>query len=628
MAHQSELIASDIHAYLKAQEEKGMLRFITCGSVDDGKSTLIGRLLWDSKLIFEDQLAALEADSKRVGTQGEQIDYALLLDGLQAEREQGITIDVAYRFFSTDKRKFIVADTPGHEQYTRNMVTGASTAQVAIILVDARKGVLTQTKRHSFLVSLVGIRNVVLAVNKMDLVEYSQERFLAIKEEYEEFAAQLGFGQITCIPIAALKGDNVIAPSPNTSWYAGPPLLSYLETIQVADELLDKPFRMAVQWVNRPNLDFRGFSGTIASGTVRPGDEIVVPSSGQKSRVTRIVTMDGDLDNAFAGQAVTLTLDDEIDISRGDLLADPLNRPDHADQIEAHVVWMHEEKLLPGRGYLIKIGTTTAPAQVSDLKYKVNVNTLQHEPGKTLELNEVGVCNISVGKAVSFDPYKDNRATGNFILIDRFTNATVGAGMIKYPLRRASNIHWQSIDIDKQTRSELKGQKPRVLWFTGLSGAGKSTIANLVEKKLHSLGKHTYILDGDNVRHGLNRDLGFTDADRVENIRRIAETSKLFVDAGLIVLVSFISPFKSERQMARDLLEKGEFVEIYVNTPLEICEERDPKGLYKKARAGQLQNFTGIDSVYEPPENPEIVINGGEMPADILAEQIVRELFG
>jgi len=628
MAHQSELIASDIHAYLKAQEEKGMLRFITCGSVDDGKSTLIGRLLWDSKLIFEDQLAALEADSKRVGTQGENIDYALLLDGLQAEREQGITIDVAYRFFSTDKRKFIVADTPGHEQYTRNMVTGASTAQVAIILVDARKGVLTQTKRHSFLVSLVGIRNIVLAINKMDLVDYSAERFSSIKQDYEEFATQLGFEQIACIPIAALKGDNVIASSPNTPWYEGQTLLGYLETVQVADDLADKPFRMAVQWVNRPNLDFRGFSGTIASGVIKPGDEVVVPASGQKSRVSRVVTMDGDFESAFAGQAVTLTLEDEIDISRGDLLADPMNRPEHADQFEAYLVWMHEETLLPGRSYLIKTGCTTAPAQVTDLKYKVNVNTLQHEPGKTLELNEVGICNLSVGKAISFDPYKENRATGNFILIDRFTNATVGAGMIKFPLRRASNIHWQSIDIDKQTRSEMKGQKPRVLWFTGLSGAGKSTIANLVEKKLHSLGKHTYILDGDNVRHGLNRDLGFTNADRVENIRRIAETAKLFVDAGLIVLVSFISPFKSERQMARDLLEKGEFVEIYVNTPLDICEERDPKGLYKKARAGQLQNFTGIDSAYEPPEAPEIVVNGGEISAEQLAEQIVRELFG
>jgi bifunctional enzyme CysN/CysC len=628
MAHQSALIAEDIHAYLKAQEEKTMLRFITCGSVDDGKSTLIGRLLWDSKLVFEDQLAALVADSRRVGTQGENIDYALLLDGLQAEREQGITIDVAYRFFSTDKRKFIVADTPGHEQYTRNMVTGASTAEAAVILIDARKGILTQTRRHSYLVSLVGIRNIILAINKMDLVDYSASRFHSIREEYETFAAGLGFEQITCIPISALHGDNIITPSEHTPWYPGPTLLACLENIRVAEAASDKPFRMPVQWVNRPNLDFRGFSGTIASGTVRPGDEIVVTSSGRASRVDRIVTLDGDLDEAFCGQAVTLTLKDEIDVSRGDMLASPEDRPAHADQFEAHVVWMHEDTLLPGRSYLLKAGPATVPVQVSDLKYKVNINTLQHEPGKTLELNEVGVCNLSLGKPVSFDPYRENPGTGKFILIDRFTNATVGAGMIDFALRRATNIHWQSIDIDKRTRAELKGQKPRVLWFTGLSGAGKSTIANMAEKKLHSLGKHTYILDGDNVRHGLNRDLGFTDADRVENIRRVAETAKLFVDAGMIVLVSFISPFKSERDMAREILEEGEFIEIYVNTPLEICEQRDPKGLYKKARSGQLKNFTGIDSTYEPPEAPEIVIKAGELPAEELAEQIVRELFG
>jgi bifunctional enzyme CysN/CysC len=628
MSHQSDLIASDIHQYLKQQEEKSMLRFITCGSVDDGKSTLIGRLLWDSKLIFEDQLAALEADSKRVGTQGEDVDYALLLDGLQAEREQGITIDVAYRFFSTDKRKFIVADTPGHEQYTRNMVTGASTADVAVILIDARKGMLTQTRRHSYLVSLVGIRHVLLAINKMDLVDYSASRFHAIREEYEKFAEGLGFEDITAIPISALKGDNVIDANGDTPWYQGPALLEYLENVKVVNDAASRPFRMAVQWVNRPNLDFRGFSGTIASGTLRPGDEVVVPSSGQKSTVARIVTMDGDLQEAVAGQAVTLTLADEIDISRGDLVAEPLARPTHADQFKAHMVWMHEEPLLPGRSYLIKIGSATVPAQVSDLKHKVNVNTLRHEPGKTLKLNEVGVCNFSLGKAVSFDPYNQNRATGNFILIDRFTNATVGAGMIDFALRRADNIHWQAIDIDKQARADQKGQKPRVLWFTGLSGSGKSTIANLVEKKLHSMGKHSYLLDGDNVRHGLNRDLGFTDEDRVENIRRIAETAKLFVDAGLIVLTSFISPFKSERQMARDLLEQGEFVEIFVNTPLEVCEQRDPKGLYKKARAGQLKNFTGIDSAYEAPENPEIVVNSAENSAEELAEQIVRELFG
>ncbi len=627
MSHQSTLIEEDIHEYLKSQEEKSMLRFITCGSVDDGKSTLIGRLLWDSKLVFEDQLAALEVDSKKVGTQGDEIDYALLLDGLQAEREQGITIDVAYRFFSTDKRKFIVADTPGHEQYTRNMVTGASTAEVAIILIDARKGVLTQTRRHSFLTSLVGIRKIVLAINKMDLVEYAQERYQEIIAEYQEFAKELGFEEICCIPISALKGDNIIAPSEQTPWYKGPSLLHHLETVEITDHALNKPFRMRVQWVNRPNLDFRGFSGTIASGIVKPGDAVVVPSSGQVSKVARIVTMDGDLEEAVAGQAVTITLEDEIDISRGDMLCDPEQRPSYADQFEAHLVWMHEEGLLPGRSYLIKAGSATAPGQVTALKHKVNVNTLQREPGKTLELNEVGICNISLTKPISFDPYQENRSTGNFILIDRFTNATVGAGMIDFPLRRATNIHWQSIDINKQSRAEMNEQKPKVLWFTGLSGAGKSTIANLVEKKLHSLGKRTYLLDGDNVRHGLNRDLGFTDADRVENIRRIAETARLFVDAGLIVLTSFISPFKSERQLARELLEEGEFIEIFVNTPLEICEVRDPKGLYKKARAGELPNFTGIDSDYEAPENPEIEVEAGTRSADDIAEEIVNAIL-
>ena len=627
MAHQSDLIAEDIAAYLKTQEHKQMLRFITCGSVDDGKSTLIGRLLWDSKLVFEDQLAALEVDSKKVGTQGDEIDYALLLDGLQAEREQGITIDVAYRFFSTAKRKFIVADTPGHEQYTRNMVTGASTAEVAIILIDARKGVLTQTRRHSYLTSLVGIRKIVLAINKMDLVDYSEERYEEIIKEYKVFAEDLGFEDICCLPISALKGDNIIEPSDHTPWYRGPTLMHLLETVEITDNALNKPFRMRVQWVNRPNLDFRGFSGTIASGIVKPGDAVVVPSSGQTSKVARIVTMDGDLEEAVAGQAVTITLEDEIDISRGDMLCCPEQRPSYADQFEAHVVWMHEDALLPGRSYLIKAGSATTPGQVTALKHKVNVNTLQREPGKTLELNEVGICNISLTKPISFDPYQENRSTGNFILIDRFTNATVGAGMIDFPLRRATNIHWQSIDINKQSRAEMNDQKPKVLWFTGLSGAGKSTIANLVEKKLHSLGKRTYLLDGDNVRHGLNRDLGFTDVDRVENIRRIAETARLFVDAGLIVLTSFISPFKSERRLARELLEEGEFIEIFVNTPLEICEVRDPKGLYKKARAGELPNFTGIDSDYEPPENPEIEVEAGTRSADDIAEEIVAKIL-
>lgn len=627
MAHQSDLIADDIHAYLKAQEEKSLLRFITCGSVDDGKSTLIGRLLWDSKLIFEDQLAALEDDSKRVGTQGDEVDYALLLDGLQAEREQGITIDVAYRFFSTDKRKFIVADTPGHEQYTRNMVTGASTAQVAVILIDARKGVLDQTRRHSYLASLVGIRKVVVAINKMDLVDYSEKTFESIRLEYEEFAAQLGFEEIICLPISALKGDNILEPSIRTHWHHGPTLMAYLETVKVDNEHLGKPFRMPVQWVNRPNLDFRGFCGTVASGSVRPGDQVVVPASGQSSRVARIVTMDGDLEEAVAGQAVTLTLDDEIDVSRGDLLTDPQARPEHADQFEAHLVWMHEDELLPGRSYLLKTGADSVPVQVSSLKYKVNVNSLEQQASKTLTLNEIGVCNLALARPITADPYRSNRATGNFILIDRMSNATVAAGMIDFALRRATNVHWQAVDVDKHSRAAMKTQKPQVLWFTGLSGAGKSTIANLVEKKLLSLGKHTYLLDGDNVRHGLNRDLGFTDADRVENIRRVAESAKLFVDAGLIVLVSFISPFRSERDLARELLEEGEFLEIYVSTPLTVCEQRDPKGLYKKARAGELTNFTGIDSAYEVPVSPEIVVDAAEASAEELAEEIVRKIL-
>lgn len=627
MAHQSDLIAKDIHAYLRDQEHKGMLRFITCGSVDDGKSTLIGRLLWDSKLIFEDQLAALESDSRKLGTQGDAIDYALLLDGLQAEREQGITIDVAYRFFSTDKRKFIVADTPGHEQYTRNMVTGASTASVAIILVDARKGVLTQTRRHSYIASLVGIRHVVLAVNKMDLVDYSEDVFQHIVADYDQFSRNLGFDDITCIPIAALKGDNVIANSDNTPWYEGESLLGYLESVNVTTEAIKAPFRLPVQWVNRPDLDFRGYAGTIVSGKICPGDEVVVPSSGKTSRVARIVTMDGDLDEAVAGQSITLTLEDEIDISRGDLLAEGKSRPDFADQFEARVVWMHEEPLLPGRNYLMKSGALTVPVQVTTLKHKVDINTHDLLPGKSLNLNEVGVCNFSTSKPFAFDPYDAIKGTGNFILIDRFSNATVGAGMIDFSLRRAANIHWQHVDIDKAARAEQKGQTPKVLWFTGLSGAGKSTVANLVEKKLYDLGKHSYLLDGDNVRHGLNRDLGFTDADRVENIRRVAEVARLFADAGLIVLVSFISPFRSERAMARELFGAGEFVEIFVDTPLEVCESRDPKGLYKKARSGELINFTGIDSDYEPPESAEIVLRAAESSPEELAEQVIRYLL-
>ena len=626
MAHQSDLIADDILGYLKSQEEKSLLRFITCGSVDDGKSTLIGRLLWDSKMIFEDQLAALESDSRKVGTQGGEIDFALLLDGLQAEREQGITIDVAYRFFSTDKRKFIVADTPGHEQYTRNMATGASTADVAVILIDARKGILTQTRRHSFITSLLGIKHVVLAVNKMDLVDYDQATFDRIVAEYQEFAKDLGYASITAIPLSALRGDNMIEASPNTPWYSGPTLLAHLETVQVEQDAIEKPFRLPVQWVNRPNLDFRGFSGTVASGTIKPGDEIIVTASGQTSTVKEIVTFDGNLDVAIAGQAVTLTLADEIDISRGDVLAQADAKPEFADQFEARIIWMHDDHLLPGRPYLIKMGAQVTNAQISDLKYKVNVNTLEHMAGKTLELNEVGIANISADKALAFDPYDDNRHSGRFIIIDRFTNATVGAGMVNHSLRRATNIKWQEMDINKQARAYQKGQKSAVLWFTGLSGAGKSTVANMVEKKLHAMGKHTYTLDGDNVRHGLNKDLGFTDADRVENIRRVGETAKLFVDAGVITLVSFISPFKSERQLARSLVEKDEFIEVFIDTPLEVCEQRDVKGLYKKARAGEIANFTGIDSPYERPENAEIVVSTADQSAEQAAEIIVAKL--
>lgn len=619
--------AHDIEQYLKLQEEKGLLRFITCGSVDDGKSTLIGRLLWDSKMIYEDQLAALERDSKKVGTQGDNIDYALLLDGLQAEREQGITIDVAYRFFSTDKRKFIVADTPGHEQYTRNMVTGASTADVAVILVDARKGILTQTKRHSYLVSLVGIHRVVLAINKMDLVDYSEEAYDAIATDYREFAASLGFDDIVQVPVSALEGDNVVENSPRTPWYDGPSLLRYLETVAVDTDRSKRAFRFPVQWVNRPNLDFRGFSGTIKSGVVATGDEVVVPSSGQKAIVESIVTMDGDLESARAGQAVTLTLDREIDVSRGDVLSDPKDRPVHADQFRARLVWMHEEPLLPGRGYLLKSGATLCPAQVTDLKEKVDVNTLDHLPGKTLELNEVGIVNISTGRDITFDSYAHDPATGGFILIDRLTNATVAAGMIDYPLRRASNIHMQEFAVDKAARAALLGQTPRCVWFTGLSGSGKSTIADTLAKSLHAAGKLVYVLDGDNVRHGLNRDLGFTDADRVENIRRVAETARLMVDAGVIVLCSFISPFRAERRIGRDLFGDGEFVEVFVDTPIELCESRDPKGLYEKARAGQLKNFTGIDSPYEAPENPEVHVDGAGMTVEESVQAIRTVLF-
>ncbi|UTW60020.1 sulfate adenylyltransferase subunit CysN [Kordiimonas sp. SCSIO 12603] len=626
MAHQDELIAKDIDAYLKAQEEKSMLRFITCGSVDDGKSTLIGRLLYDSKMIFEDQLNALESDSKKMGTQGEEIDFALLVDGLAAEREQGITIDVAYRFFSTDKRKFIVADTPGHEQYTRNMATGASTADVAILLIDARKGVLTQTRRHSFIASLLGIKHVVLAVNKMDLVDYDQKVLTDIELEYREFAKNFGFKQIVSIPVSALKGDNILNHSENTPWYNGPCLLEYLETVEVDDDRQSADFRMPVQWVNRPNLDFRGFSGSIASGTVRVGDSVKALPSAKESKIKSIVTYDGELDYAVAGEAVTLTLEDEIDISRGDVIAGKDNPPEVADQFEAKIIWMSDEAMLPGRPYLFKTSNKMMPGVVTDLKNKVNVNTLEETAAKKLELNEIGRCNINLDSQIAFDPYDTNREMGSFIIIDRMTNNTVGVGMIDFALRRASNIHWQAMDVDKEARAEQKHQRPAVLWFTGLSGSGKSTVANIVEKRLFARGRHTYVLDGDNVRHGLNKDLGFTDADRVENIRRVGEVSKLMVDAGLMVMTSFISPFKTERRMVREMMGEGEFIEVFVDTPIEVCAERDPKGLYKKAKAGEIKNFTGFDSPYEEPERADIHVKTAEFAAEKCADQIIEYL--
>jgi bifunctional enzyme CysN/CysC len=627
MAHVSDLIADDIEQYLHQHERKSLLRFITCGSVDDGKSTVIGRLLYESKMLFEDQLAAIEADSKKWGTQGGDIDFALLVDGLSAEREQGITIDVAYRFFSTDRRKFIVADTPGHEQYTRNMITGASTADVAVILIDARKGVLTQTRRHSFLVHLIGIRKVVLAINKMDLVDFSQEAFNRIDAQYREFAAQIGLADITSIPLSGLKGDNMTEPSERTPWYHGPTLMGFLETCEVDETRLQADtFRLPVQWVNRPNLDFRGFCGLIASGSVRPGDRLRVQPSGRESRVARIVAHGGDLAEAVAGQSVTLTLEDEIDISRGDVLSAASAPAEVADQFECSLVWMNEEPMLPGRPYLMKIGTRTVSATVTEPKYKVNVNTMEHLAAKKLDVNEIGVCNIALDRAVPFDAYTANRDTGGFILIDRMSNNTVGAGMLHFALRRSHNIHLQHVDIDKAARAVLKGQKPAVLWFTGLSGAGKSTIANLVEKKLHAMGRHSYLLDGDNVRHGLNKDLGFTEADRVENIRRVAEVARLMADAGLIVLTAFISPFRAERALARSLLGEGEFVEIHVDTPLAVAESRDVKGLYAKARRGELANFTGIDSPYEPPENAELRVGTADLSADAAADLVIAKL--
>jgi len=623
-----DLIAEDIDAYLEQHHRKSMLRFITCGSVDDGKSTLIGRLLYDSKMIFEDQLAALEADSKKMGTQGQEIDFALLVDGLAAEREQGITIDVAYRFFATEKRKFIVADTPGHEQYTRNMVTGASTADLAVILIDARKGVLVQTRRHSYLCHLIGIRSIVLAVNKMDLVDYSQARFDEIVAEYRHFAGSLGITDFTAIPISGFKGDNITAASPNTPWYKGPALMEHLETVQVdQDRLAEGPLRMAVQWVNRPNLDFRGFSGFINGGRVRVGDAVRVLPSGKTSTISRIVTIEGDLQVAVAGQSVTLCFAGEVDCSRGDIITTGDSPVEMADQFEATLVWMAEEPMLPGRPYLAKIGTSTVPVTITDEKYEVNVNTLEHLAGKKLGLNGIGVCNLAFDRAVPFTPYAENHDLGGFILIDRMTSATVGAGMLNFSLRRAHNIHWQSLEVDRSAHAAQKHQQPRIVWLTGLSGAGKSTIANLVAKRLYALGKHSFLLDGDNVRHGLNKDLGFTEADRVENIRRVGEVAKLMTDAGLIVITAFISPFRAERDMVRRMVDAGEFIEVHIDTPLEVAEKRDVKGLYRKARAGQLKNFTGIDSPYETPLEPELRIDTTSTTAEEAAEAIVQRLL-
>ena len=624
MAHVSDLIETDITGYLLSHENKSLLRFITCGSVDDGKSTLIGRLLYDSKMIFEDQLDALEADSKKSGTQGENIDFALLVDGLAAEREQGITIDVAYRYFSTEKRKFIVADTPGHEQYTRNMATGASTADLAILLIDARKGILTQTRRHSFIASSLGIRKLVLAINKMDLVDYDQSVFDTIKKDFLAFASELNKDiEIQAIPMSALAGDNITENSNATPWYSGPSLMTYLETVPVDDDKETRPFRMPVQWVNRPNLDFRGFSGQIASGVIRPGDKIKTLPSAKETTIERIVTQTGDLDIAVAGQSVTLTFADEVDTSRGDVICAAGEPAEVSDQFQARVMWMADDAMLRGRRYLLKIGAKTVPAQITGLKHRIDVNDLQSRPATELGLNEMGVCTISLDQAIAFDAYDVNRETGGFILIDRLTNNTVGLGLLDFALRRAANIHWQALDVDRSTLAEQKEQKPAVLWFTGLSGSGKSTIANALQKKLFSMGKHTFVLDGDNVRHGLNRDLGFTDADRVENIRRVSNVAKLMSDAGLITLVSFISPFRSERQMARNMMTNGEFVEIHVNTSLEVVEQRDVKGLYKRARAGEIKHFTGIDSPYEAPLEAEIIVNTASQSAEDAADSII-----
>ncbi len=618
---------SALETWLAEQTDKGLLRFLTCGSVDDGKSTLIGRLLYDSQLILDDQLASLRKESRNRTTGDEGIDFSLLVDGLTAEREQGITIDVAYRFFSTDKRKFIVADTPGHEQYTRNMATGASNADLAIVLIDARKGVLTQTRRHSFILSLIGVKHVVLAVNKIDLVGYDADTFNAIEAEYREFAKELGFETLVAIPVSALKGDNILAASAQMPWYRGPQLVPYLETIEVASDRTEKLFRFPVQWVNRPNLDFRGFSGTVASGVVTVGDDILVAASRKPARIARIVTMDGDQQSAIAGEAVTLVLDREVDISRGDVLVHAGETPDFSNQFQARLVWMNDEQAMPGRSYLLKLGSQLVPASITDLKFRTNVNTLEQSAAKTLELNEVGTVTIATDKPIAFDAYGDNPLTGSFILIDRITNATLGAGVIEFGLRRAQNLSYQSFDVNRSVRAELKGQTPQIVWFTGLSGSGKSTVANLIEKRLTSEGRHAYILDGDNVRHGLNKDLGFTDEARVENIRRVAEVARLMADAGLIVVVSFISPFRNERRLAREIAGDVKFTEVYVNTPLEVCEARDPKGLYAKARRGEIKNFTGISSPYEVPEKADVVLHGALHDPVRMADELYARIF-
>jgi bifunctional enzyme CysN/CysC len=610
---------------LRASGGLGILRFITCGSVDDGKSTLIGRLLYDSGLLPEDHVRALEAASRLIGD-GTMLDFSLLLDGLRAEREQGITIDVAYRYFATPRRRFIVADTPGHEQYTRNMATGASTTDTAVILIDARKGVITQTRRHSYIASLFGIRHALVAVNKMDLVGFSESVLEEIQREYLSLAETLGFESVTCVPLSALHGDNVAGRSARTPWYSGPTMIEYLETLDVSSAAADAPFRFPVQLITRAGGDFRGYAGTVASGVVRPGDPVVVLPSGRTSRVARVVAFEDDLAEASAGQAVTLTLADQTDVGRGDVICSVDVPAQVTDQFRCHLLWMSEEPMLPGRPYEIKVGCRSTTASVSDLRYTINVDTHERMAARELQLNEIGVCNIALDRAIAFDPYAENRDTGSFILIDRYTCRTVGAGVIEYGLRRATNIHWHETQVDKAAHARLKRQRPCVLWFTGLSGAGKSTIADLVEKRLHALGHHTYLLDGDNVRHGLNRDLGFTDADRVENIRRVAEVAGLFVDAGLIVLVSFISPFQSERRLARERMEPGEFFEVFVDAPLDVCELRDPKGLYRKAREGRISNFTGIDSPYEPPTDPDLHLPSAEMTSEEAADRVVEFL--